>query len=184
LFKTTKESDDLMEAADLVKKENLMAELTSRGQGKGAHGGEAGWGGTGVGGWGTEKPSSPTKKVSKAVHSDTVGVPLAKSNSENLKKQALRKKMARLSKTPSIRITEDGNVAAGPDLGDGDLPMSTFAQSNPMARAKGKKKKDNSGGVKDTLSKIKGILCEYPLDFLKDDFTSLKTTMIPSEIFK
>jgi len=47
----------------------------------------------------------------------------------------------------------------------------------------------NSTGCKmnevfQTLGEIKGILVEYPLDFLKDDFAKLKTTMIPTDIFK
>jgi len=66
----------------------------------------------------------------------------------------------------------------------------TKSQMEAMSKPKGtiKMNKDKGGTrmaeVFETLGQIKGILCEYPVDFLKDDFSKLKTNLIPSEIFK
>jgi hypothetical protein len=64
----------------------------------------------------------------------------------------------------------------------------TESQMEAMSKSLGIKLSKGRSGKMDevfkTLGEIKGIVCEYPLDFLKDDFGKLKTTVIPSEIFK
>ena len=60
--------------------------------------------------------------------------------------------------------------------------MQAMSKSLGIKLSKGRSEKMDE--IFKTLGEIKGIICEYPLDFLKDDFGKLKTTVIPSEIFK
>jgi phosphatidylserine/phosphatidylglycerophosphate/cardiolipin synthase-like enzyme len=212
LVKTGKEQEDILEEANRHSlMESIVKEAASKKGGKsgGAHEKEGGWSGAGVGGWGggkkkdsnaADKLADDAKKKTKAVHSDTLGLPINQVQSveadrdERMKKQELRVKMARLSKASSIKKMG----VSGEHHGENDEDMQSrmgemFVDSNPMARGGRSKRagsmaanrqirKEREGNV--YLEQVKGILCEYPLDFLKDDFTSLKTTMIPSEIFK
>ncbi|GMI14270.1 hypothetical protein TrLO_g13085 [Triparma laevis f. longispina] len=54
-----------------------------------------------------------------------------------------------------------------------------------VCASEGKGGEEEELEVQKTLKQIKGILCEYPLDFLKDDFNKLKTNMsLTADIFK
>ena len=120
-----------------------------------------------------------TKGRKKAVQSDTPGVRIEKkSENDTMLNNDLKRKMIRLSKSPSIKIEkEESDSKAIADAFVGSNPMATLRRANIDQGG-------SAGKVTNQLNKIKGLICEYPLDFLKDDFTSLKTTMIPSEIFK
>ena len=78
---------------------------------------------------------------------------------------------------------------------DLELELSNFengADSHQRNRSKSQLEvmMEKGGGVKSTndilktLSKIKGFLVEYPLDFLKDDIAKLRSPIAPTEIFK
>lgn len=92
-------------------------------------------------------------------------------------KKELRTKMARLSKAPSIKFDKNGNVVG---VNDNSAAMNSHGKQSKMLGMPGSKEH----ATRKTLAKIKGIGCEFPLDFLCDDFGTLKTTLIPSEIFK
>ncbi len=109
-------------------------------------------------------------KPRKTAHSDTIGV----STEPVFGKHAVD---GRLPKAALEGVLE------------GD--RAPFANANPMARkistvGSGTHEKNRRGeesGIRATLGKVRGIVCEYPLDFLCDDYYKMKAT-VASEIFK
>jgi hypothetical protein len=110
--------------------------------------------------------------------------------------------------TPNIReqnfLSQDIDLTTSDDEDDDDSEeddQELYNDLNPLSRMSGRTRSetmiqkksslDGSGGENsegtaqiEALAGIKGIITEYPLDFLCDDFAKLKTSYIPAEIFK
>ena len=69
-----------------------------------------------------------------------------------------------------------------------DVDGSSFSGNNPMLEGKkGAEHHQRTSScveARSILNNIKGIITEFPLDFLKDDYSRMKSTIVPSEIFK
>ena len=100
----------------------------------------------------------------------------------------------------SFKMQENPMATVGVHTGSSDRLQEFGSKYGEMSTDNGLRqprgtymKKESSGeegGDKDndvikTISEIKGILCEYPMDFLCEDFTKLKTNMsLTADIFK
>ena len=115
----------------------------------------------------------------------TTGMDKKGDDSERKMKRGLLKSQSIKFHNKKNLLSKDEVIEEESDTGsfrDGD---DSFSSDNPMLdKDHHKHRTESCVEARSILSGIQGIIVEFPLNFLKNDYSRMKSTIVPSEIFK